>query len=163
MDVRDLSYVIEAHDKRARKPENRVRNFDKQTPYSIHPIWCASMIRQEPSLSEDVRLKGSQALLYHDVLEDTTAELPEWLSDDVRTLVSELTFESSEDEWKTLWNEDKQIRLLKLYDKVSNMMDSVWMKPKRRQQHLIHLRKLCEDVEKNYGELNITKFSRTLF
>jgi len=162
MELRDLSYVIEAHDKKARKPENRVRNFDNQTPYSIHPIWCASMIRQEPSLPEKMRLNGSQALLYHDVSEDTTAELPEWLSDDVKGLVSELTFESSEDEWETLWNKDKQIRLLKLYDKTSNIMDSVWMKPERRQQHLTHLKKLCEDVEQNYGELNITRFARTL-
>lgn len=163
MEIRDLSYVIDAHNKKARKPENRFRNFDNKTPYYIHPIWCASMIRQEPSLSEDIRLKGSQALLYHDVPEDTTAELPEWLNNDVRTLISQLTFESSEDEWKNIWNRDKNVRLLKLYDGVSNVLDSIWMKTERRKQHLIHLRKLCEDVERNYGELNITKLARTLF
>ncbi len=163
MDLRDLTFVIEAHTNHCKKGAPQVREFDNQTPYSIHPIWCASMIRQEPSLYEEVRLKGSQALLYHDVLEDTTAELPGWLSDDVRGLVSELTFKSSEDEWETLWNKDKQVRLLKLYDKVNNMMDGVWMKPERRQQHLTHLRRLCKDVEQNYGELNITKFAKTFF
>lgn len=162
MEQRDLVYIINAHMKQSKEPENRFRKWDNKTPYYIHPIWCASMIMQEPSLSEEVRLKGSQALLYHDVLEDTTAKLPEWLSDDVNGLVSELTFESSEDEWETLWNKDKRVRLLKLYDKVSNMMDSVWMKSERRQQHLIHLRRLYKDVEQNYGELNIMKIAKSL-
>jgi len=161
MEIRDLAYVIEAHETKAREPENKFRSFDDRTPYSVHPIWCASMIRQEPSLPEDVRLRGGQALLYHDVPEDTTAELPDWLDDDVRTLVSELTFESSEDEWANVWDRGKEVRLLKLYDKVSNILDSVWMAPDRRLQHLTHLRKLCDDVERNYGELNITKLART--
>lgn len=121
------------------------------------------MIRQEPLLSEEIRIEGSQALLYHDVLEDTTEELPPWLSQRVRALVQDLTFSSSEDEWENLWKKDKKVRLLKLYDKASNLMDGVWMKPERRQEHQAHLRKLCEDVEENYGELNITRLARTLF
>lgn len=162
MEQRDLAYIIKAHNTKARKPENRVRNFDCKTLYYIHSIWCASMIRQEPSLPEDIRIMGSQALLYHDVVEDTTAELPSWLSEDVRSLVGELTFKSSEDEWQNLWGKPKEVRLLKLYDKTNNMMDSTWMKPNRRQQHLTHLQRLCEDVEQNYGVLNITKIARTL-
>jgi len=42
-------------------------------------------------------------------------------------------------------------------------MDGTWMKPERKRQHQAHLRKLCEDVEENYGELNITRLARTLF
>ena len=53
--------------------------------------------------------------------------------------------------------------ILCIYDKVSNMMDGIWMRSERRQRHQTHLRKLCEDVERNYGELNITKLARTLF
>ncbi len=162
MEQRDLIYIIEAHTNKEKKPENRFRNWDNQTPYYIHPIWCATMIRQEQSLTEEVRLAGSQALLYHDVLEDTIAELPKWLSEDVKSLILNLTFNSSEDEWENLWKKDKRVRILKLYDKVSNMMDGVWMKPERRQQHQSHLRRLCEDVERNYGELNITRLARTL-
>lgn len=163
MEQRDLNYIIEAHTNRAKKQENMFRNWDKRTPYYVHPIWCAAMIRQEPSLIEEVRIAGSQALLYHDVLEDTTAELPRWLSNDVKSLIVNLTFNSSEDEWENLWKKEKRVRLLKLYDKVSNMMDSIWMKPERKQQHRLHLRKLCKDVERSYGELNIIRLARTLF
>lgn len=163
MEQRDLDYIIEAHTNKSKQPEHRFRNWDKRTPYYVHPIWCAAMIRQEPSLTEEVRRVGSQALLYHDVPEDTTAELPQWLSIEVKSLIGNLTFNSSEDEWKNLWSKEKSVRLLKLYDKVSNMMDGVWMKPERRQQHQTHLKRLCEDVERNYGELNITRFARTLF
>jgi (p)ppGpp synthase/HD superfamily hydrolase len=161
MQERDLTYIIQAHTQKAKKLGYRFRKWDNKTPYYVHPIWCASMIRQEPSLPEEIRVRGSQALLYHDVLEDTTATLPDWLSDEVRTLVSNLTFESSEDEWEKLWQRSEQVRLLKLYDKVSNMMDSSWMKPERRNKHLAHLRKLCENVEQNYGNLNITRLART--
>ena len=163
MEQRDLDYIIEAHTERARKSENRFRNWDQRTPYYVHPIWCAAMIRQETSLAEKDRIAGSQALLYHDIQEDTTADLPEWLPNEVKLLIDNLTFNSSEDEWENLWKKEKIVRLLKLYDKVSNMMDCVWMKPERRQQHQSHLRKLCEDVERNYGELNITKLARIFF
>lgn len=163
MDKRDLTYIIQAHDDKSRDPRNRFRKWDRRTPFYIHPIWCASMIRQETSLSEETRIQGSQVLLYHDVLEDTEAGLPKWVSGEVKSLVYGMTFESSEDEWENLWERSREIRLLKLYDKVNNLMDGIWMKQGRRQQHLDHLKKLCEDVEKNYGELNITRLARTLF
>lgn len=160
MEQRDLAYIIDAHTNKARKPENKVRRWDNKTFYYIHPIWCATTLLHETSLPESIRGEGSQALLYHDVLEDTTAELPIWLSKKVKFLIKEMTFNSSEDEWKMLWDKDKQVRLLKLYDKVSNMTDGIWMEQTRRQQHLKHLRKLHENVEQNYGELNIVRFAR---
>ena len=123
METKDLVYIIQAHTEKAKKPERRFRQWDNRTPYYVHPIWCAAMIRQEPSLDEQTRVNGSQALLYHDVPEDTTVQLPGWLSDDVKSLISDLTFDSSEDEWKHLWKKDKLIKLLKLYDKVNNLMD----------------------------------------
>ena len=106
MEQRDLTYIIEAHTNQAKKQENRFRKWDKRTPYYVHPIWCAAMIRQEPSLVEEVRIAGSQVLLYHDVLEDTTADLPKWLSSDVKSLIADLIFDSSEDEWENLWGRE---------------------------------------------------------
>ena len=66
-------------------------------------------------------------------------------------------------EWKNLWSKDKEIRLFKLFDKTNNMLDGICMKPERKEQHLEHLKKLTQDVEKNYGELNIVKFAKTMF
>lgn len=163
MQTRDLEYVIKAHSEMAKKPSNAIRFWDQKTPYHIHPIWCAAMILHETSLPEDIRVNGSQALLYHDILEDTTASLPPWLSERVRGLVAGMTFDSSKDEWGNLWKRDKEIRLLKVYDKTSNRMDSIWMGPQRREQHVAHLIKLVDDVQNNYGDLHILKFARTQY
>src|SRR3989344_6802296 len=160
MEARDLECVIDAHQNHARKPENRYRKWDGKTPYSIHPIWCAATLLHETKLPEQMRRDGSLALLYHDVLEDTTAPLPDWLSQDVKGLVQALTFESSEDEWENIWSRGELPILLKLYDKTGLFLDGTWIAPKRREQHLAHLRKLCEYVERKHGELNITLFAR---
>src|SRR3989344_3869144 len=103
MELRDLAYVIEAHSQHSREPSNAFRKWDGRTPYYVHPIWCAAMILHETSLSEQLRQEGSLALLYHDVLEDTTAKLPLWLPERAAWLVSQMTFNSSEHEWAELW------------------------------------------------------------
>jgi len=163
MELRDLAFIIDAHTEKTKKGKPQVRKCDNKTPYYIHPLWCATMLLQETSVPEEIKFQGSQALLYHDVLEDTEAGLPEWLSEEVKFLISKMTFSSSEDEWKNLWEKNKEVRLLKLYDKVSNILDGVWMKPYRKEQHLEHLERLCKDVEANYGGLNIVKLAKTLF
>ena len=163
MDTRDLDYVIRAHSDFAKKPSSKTRMWDKKTPYYNHPIWCAATILHETSLPENIRLNGSQALLYHDVIEDTTSPLPPWITPEVRDFIEGMTFSSSEDEWANLWTRDSKVRLLKVYDKTSNMLDGVWMTSERREQHLTHLRRLVDDVKANYGELNILKIARTQF
>lgn len=163
IEVRDLDYVIRAHSEMAKKEANATRMWDQRTPYHFHPIWCATTILHETSLPEDLRMDGSQALLYHDVVEDTTAPLPSWLSEKVKGLVSDMTFNSSEDEWENLWSRSQEARLLKVYDKTSNLLDGVWMKPQRRDQHVDHLKRLVKDVRSNYGNLNILKIAETKY
>ena len=109
------------------KPSKAVRKWDGKTPYSVHPIWCATMILHETVLAEEIRVDGSQALLFHDVLEDTLAELPSYLSDRVKKLVQDMTFESSDVEMLKVWDKPIEVKLFKLYDKVSNLMDARWM------------------------------------
>ncbi len=162
MELRDLSFIIDAHTNKIKENASKVRKWDNKTPYYIHPIWCATMLLQETSIPEEIRIKGSQALLYHDVVEDTEVGLPEWLSKDIRSLIFNMNLDSSEDEWTNLWKKDKEVRLLKLFDKVSNVLDGVWMEQNRKKQHIEHLKKLCKDVEENYGGLNIVKLAKTL-
>ena len=85
------------------------------------------MILHETALAEDIRVDGSQALLFYDVLEDTLAELPNYLSDRVKKLVQDMTFESSDVEMLKVWDKPIEVKLFKLYDKVSNLMDARWM------------------------------------
>lgn len=163
MELRDLDYIIQAHTVHARKISNATRKWDNKTPYFIHPIWCATMILHETTLPEEIRKDGSQALLYHDVLEDTNEPLPAWLSPRVISLIRNMTFGLSEDEWLNLWGKDKEIRLLKVYDKTSNILDGSWMAARRRQKHIAHLKKLVADVRRNYGDLNILKIAETQY
>ena len=163
MDIRDIAYVIDAHTNHAKKPENTFRKWDGITPYSTHPIWCAVAVLHETSLPLEIRTNGSQVLLYHDVPEDTNAILPEWLSPRVKYLISQLTFDSSEHEWDELFNREKEVRLYKLFDKTSNIMDGIWMVPERREKHLKHLKKVGQDVKSNYGNLNIVRLAETFF
>lgn len=160
LDEKDLNYIIEAH--RKSEPKKATRYWDKKTPYHIHPIWCAVTLLHETSLPEELRQDGSQALLYHDILEDTSSPLPDWLSERVQSLVRDLTFESSQQEMEEVWSKSLEIRLLKLYDKTSNLMDGIWMDKGKKEKYVEYISRLCDDVEKNYGRLNITKIARAV-
>ncbi len=95
LNEKDLNYIIEAH-KQSLDIKKATRYWDLKTSYSIHPIWCATTLLHETSLPEELRQDGYQALLYHDILEDTFFPLPEWLSERVQGLVKNMTFESSQ-------------------------------------------------------------------
>lgn len=47
---RHIQFVLHAHQGMAKTPENTVRGFDNETPYIVHPLWCATMIATEPLL-----------------------------------------------------------------------------------------------------------------
>ena len=164
MDKRDFVWVLDAHDDYARKPKNAVRKWDGKTPYHIHPTWCFTTIQTETSLQEEFRLDGALALLYHDVLEDTNRGLPPWLSEHVVSLVQDMTFHGgSQEEMERIWEKSAEVRLLKLYDKVSNLLDGVWMSTEKRAKYEEYTLKLCVDVETNFGaELNITRIARAI-
>lgn len=158
-----LSYVINAHNNLAKKARNRVRLWDKKTPYSIHPIWCAMTILTETSLPKQLRENGCLALLYHDILEDTNAKLPSTLHINVRSLVVEMTFTKGiTQEMREVWEKEPEVKLLKLYDKVSNLLDSSWMSPEEFRLYLNHTRKLADYVKMQYGLLNIVKIAYSL-
>lgn len=160
--ARLIRFVLWVHDGKAKKHSKRFRKWDGKTPYGIHPIWCAMTILTETGLPEDIRISGAQALLLHDILEDTTADLPNEVPDEVVKLVREMTFDSSEEEMKLIWRKSKKIKLLKLYDKVSNLLDGSWMSSEKRERYLAYVKALSEEVESHYGELNITKIARAL-
>lgn len=144
------------------KPSKAVRKWDGQTPYSVHPIWCAMMILHETALPEDIRVDGSQALLFHDVIEDTLAELPAYLSERVKKLVADMTFESSDEEMLKVWDKPIEVKLFKLYDKVSNLMDASWMSEQKLKRYQEYTLKLAREVETVYGKLNIIKLAESI-
>ena len=164
MDFADhLQYIIRAHRDYATSPRKALRYWDVQTPYSIHPIWCAMTLLTETSLPKGVRENGSIAQLYHDVLEETTAKLPEDLPERTRYLVEQMTFPGgSSQEMEEIWNRENEVKLLKLYDKVSNLLDGTWMDSDKSQQYRDYTKRLMGEVEAAYGELNIVRIARAI-
>ena len=150
-----------------RAHEGQTRRWDKRTPYSIHPLWCATTILTETTLPQDLREDGALALLYHDVKEDTKDfELPHDLPSRVREWVDGMTFEGasvpggSDIERQHIWSRPPEIRLFKLYDKTSNLLDVSWAPLHRITIYKDYTRQLIEDVVPRYGELNIVRMAR---
>ena len=53
-------------------------------------------------------------------------------------------------------------KLLKLYDKVANLLDNTWRKPESWNKQARHAEKLTDWVEENFGQLNIVKIARSV-
>ena len=104
------------------------------------------------------RLQGF-VLFWHDITEDTTLSLPEDTPSDIVRLVEEMTFKTFSAELEEVWQRDPQIRLFKLYDKVSNLLDAGWMNVEKWNRYVKFTSELSKDVETNYGYLNIVKIA----
>lgn len=164
IEEKDFVYVMNAHTNFARKESKKYRKFDGKTPYYFHPFWCATTIASETNLDERIREKGTKVLLYHDLPEDTKLDLPKWLSFEEIYDIEDMTFENGfKQESEEIWEKADRIKLYKLYDKTSNLLDAAWMSDEKKELYLKYTSKLCEEAEKNYGELNITKMFKGVF
>lgn len=157
-----IQHAIRAHTYFPKTPRDAVRLWDHQTPYVVHPIWCAMTLLTETSLPEQIRYPGAIALLWHDTLEDTDLPLPEQTQPLVRMLVEEMTFVNLDQEFELVWQRSETTRLLKLYDKVSQLLDGIWIKDARWNQIIAHTQKLEQFVVTTYGQLNIVKIARSV-
>lgn len=149
------SFCFQTHETSAKKPANAIRHWDGKTPYGVHPTWCAMTILAETRLPEFIRENGAQALLLHDILEDTTAPLPADCPQIVKSWVEGLTFPSSAVGWQEIWQRPPEVQLLKLYDATFNLLDSDWITAEKRLFNIEQIKKLVDFVTTTYGELNI--------
>ena len=162
-----IDFCIEAHTNHSRR--NNTRLWDGETPYAVHPIWCAMAFLQETKLRTRKKAREDYffALMFHDILEDTTVGLPIWLSPESVLLIEQMTFSgevgSTEIEIREIWSMPPVVRLLKLYDKVSNLLDGAWMPDEKwNEQYVPYVLRLATDVENAYGDLNIVRMSRAV-
>ncbi len=153
--MESIQYTYDAHCLYPKSPGYETRKWDHHTPYIIHPIWCAMTLLSETKLSSELRHVGYQALLWHDVLENTELKLPDKILPEVRLLVNEMTFRNFADEQSNIWNRSDPTKLLKLYDKTSNLLDGSWMTPDQYKIYCDHTAKLSAFVRTNYGNLDI--------
>lgn len=122
------------------------------------------MIAAEPLLPKGIREEGTVALLYHDIPEDTNQPLPESLSLDIQKSIKDMTFPKGtmSQEIFEIWGKEPKIRLFKLYDKVSNLLDATWMSDELKKKYREYTARLMRDVENNYGKLNIVKLAHAM-
>ena len=154
-----INHAIAAHIENPKSPEDAIRFWDKKTPYVIHPIWCGITLLTETKLPEEIRLPGYQALIWHDVLEDTNLPLPDGTDAEVARLVGEMTFASFKEEQELIDGKESLVKLLKLYDKTSILLDATWMKDEKWNNLVDYTLKLCQFVMDTYGNLNIVKIA----
>lgn len=161
--VTAIQDVASAHQDKVLPAANAFRTFPsgEKNPYFTHCVWCASMLLLDTQLPDDVREDGAFALLYHDVLEDTSASLPQTLSPRVVQWVRDMTYDTFAQEVEEVLRKSPEIHLLKLYDKVATMYDGA-LRSFRYPEWLDFTEKLLRSVEDTYGELHIVVLGRGL-
>lgn len=157
-----IIFTKHAHIDQPKTPNDKIRFHDRTTPYIVHPIWCAMTLLSETMLDENIRFIGYQALLLHDVLEDTNAVLPDEINSAVKELINSMTFISFQEETQGIWRCSNLVRLLKLYDKTSNLLDGSHMSDKKWNAYVEFVITLIADVEANFGQLNIVKMAKAI-
>jgi hypothetical protein len=154
--------AIRAHQLHPKKPSGSVRKNDGLTPYVTHCQWVASSFISEEKLDPAIRKLGYQALLLHDLLEDTTLSLPDWVEPDVAKLIGELTFEGgTKAEAVQIWSRSDLAILCKLYDKVHSCLFGLsWLSPSHYVYFADYIQKLIDYIQPKYGDLTIIDIAK---
>ncbi len=161
---RHAAFAARAHTEHAKPGAKPYRLFKsgEKVPYYGHTLWCAMMLLMEAQLPAAIREPGATALVLHDIIEDTELPLPEDVTAEERALVEGMTYHGGFDEEKTaVLQKPPLIKLLKLYDKTASMYDGC-LSPRRYAEWTAFTERLADDVEKEYGALNVLPLARAL-
>jgi len=100
--------------------------------------------------------------MLHDVLEDTSLPLPEWVSPEAKELIEQMTHESWEEEQK-IEGKEPIIHLLKLCDKLHTMYEETLRPdPTRRREWKELMQKLLESVNLHYPKCRVSTFAQAI-
>jgi hypothetical protein len=139
---------------------------DGKVPFMTHPLGSAHLLIADTLVPYEERERGFKILLLHDVLEDTSIPLPEWVEEDVRNGVIEMTYTGSKMlEEKLAWVALKPsfIRLLLLYDTFWSLYEGHVGGPAERQVLWRRgVAELTEQVAREYGDLRIVQIARAI-
>ena len=156
-----LDFAYDAYQNKSKKDKTRQEG---KTPFITHPFFAASLLLADQRIPWEDRYYGYQILVLHDVLEDTTAELPEWLDTKVIEGIKGLTFPdnlSVEEKFEIIKSRGPFIRLLALCDTISNVYEEhVGEFHKREWKEADE--KLVKDVRKDYGDIRVVEVSETI-
>lgn len=158
-----VKYVAEAHQEKVLPTAKALRTFasGEKNPYFSHTLWCSMSALLETRLPESIRDDAAIALLFHDILEDTSAPLPESLTPGAVKLIQDMTYENFQQEVTEVLEKDSVVHLVKLYDKVATLYDGA-LRSFRYPEWLDFTEKLIDLVERAYGDLNIVILGKAL-
>ncbi len=137
------------------------RSLDERTQSSHHSILAMELMYLESDVPAKLRYLAARALLWHDVLEDSTRGLPDGMPEEVVELVRYMTFPGgSKQERAEIWAKPKIVWWLKAYDKCANLGDGGnrggWMEPRGPEYRRAYIRfahDLLNAVEANKAEI----------
>ena len=158
-----VAYVARAHQENVLPTAKAFRTFPsgEKNPYFTHTLWCSMSVLLETHLPESIRDDAAVALLFHDVLEDTSLPLPTSLTPGAIRLIHDMTYENFAQEVADVLAKDSLVHLVKLYDKVATLYDGA-LRSSRYPEWLDFTEKLIALVEVAYGNLNIVILGKEL-
>ncbi len=156
-----FEFAHDAHTNHNLRGEDHVIRRDLY-PYIIHPMWAACTLIMDPKIPKEERIIGYQVLVLHDVLEDTSEQLPDWVSDDVKRGVQSLTHENWEEEQEAVMQYTPFLTLLKLCDKMQTMYELAIDDPIKARQWKTLIENLVRDVEAHYGKTKVVVIAKAL-
>lgn len=156
-----LDYAYIAHQEKSTRDPFRQEG---KLPFVIHPVWCALTLLNDNRVPFADRQMGYQALLLHDVLEDTSAGLPDFISPEVAVLVKEMTYQTWEEEQAAVLKKSPLLKLMKLLDKTATMYDEGMKKggDKKKREWKVLTAQLVQHVEKEYGNIRAVTLAKAL-
>ena len=130
-------------------------------PYLNHPLWCATMLLHDVDLPLGVREIGFKVLVCHDIDEDTSLILPEWVEPEVRRLVKEMSHENFLASLPHIPGKEPIVKLFTLVDKLSTLIERHLADDASKRRKWIELVSyLADETEKYYGKSRIVILAR---
>lgn len=135
-------------------------------PYVTHPLGAALLHIADTNIPYEERELGCKILILHDVLEDTSLALPDWVEDEVRRGVEEMTYtgpKSLEKKMERVRSKNDFVKLLMLYDAFWSLYERhVGGSEERRAMWKNGVLDLADDVERHYWNIRIVHIARTV-
>jgi hypothetical protein len=154
-----LDFAFEAYQKN--NITDQVYRQNGKIPFMMHPLWCASILVTDTRIPYDERETGFKALILHDVYEDTSLELPDWVEPKVKNMVKELTFKNSDHALKTAQSKPINVKLLLLVDGLSNMYEE-HVTLKRRKIWKQKVKAVTKEIEAHYGNIRVVQLAKAM-
>lgn len=156
-----IDFAYDAYQNKSKRDTLRQKG---KTPYITHPLFAASLLLADQRIPWEDRYYGYQILVLHDVIEDTTAEFPDWIDERVAEGVKELTFQDNitiDEKKEIVRNKNSFVKLLILCDTISNVYEEHVGEIKRHVWKEMDI-EILEDVRKVYGDVRVVEISEKI-